>query len=184
MKGKRHDQIRKYGKVSDLRLKTDSNEFIINEECIEIILRGKKGEEVARAIVDKSDYEKVLRHKWSLHNKGYVRTFIQTKPLYLHRYLLGLSIGNLEVDHINNDKLDNRKSNLRVCEHWVNSANRDRSRTKVLGVGKSKRNLIKKFIARIKRNKTNYHLGYFETEQEAITARLEKEKELDLIYGI
>lgn len=179
-----YDQIRKYGHVDNIRTQNNPNEFVIKNNNIEIVLRDKYSNEIGRAIVDIDDYEKVLKYKWSLHNKGYVRTFIKTKPLYLHRYLLELSDDDLEVDHINANKLDNRKSNLRKCEHWLNCANRGKSRERVLGICDTKRNLTKPIAVKIKRNKICYNLGYFETIEEAVNARLKAENELDFAYGV
>jgi hypothetical protein len=48
----------------------------------------------------------------------------RTHRVYLHRLLLGEPIGLL-VDHKNNNPLDNRKDNLRVCTNQQNMENRD-----------------------------------------------------------
>lgn len=179
-----YDQIRKYGHVLDERTNADPNEFEVETGCVVIVLRDQYSNETGRAIVDLNDYDLVIKYKWSLNDNGYVRTFINTKPLYLHRYLLGLTSEDLEVDHINGNKSDNRRINLRTCEHWVNSANRDKSRAKVLGVVNTKRNLAKPFVARIVRKKKRHELGYYATQEEAIVARLQAEMELDTMYNI
>lgn len=41
----------------------------------------------------------------------------------MHREIVGTPEG-MDTDHINGDKLDNRRSNLRICTHAQNGANR------------------------------------------------------------
>ncbi len=69
--------------------------------------------------VDEQDYEWVARQRWLLSPSGYAHRSIWVGQAYedirLHRYLVGCKRGDgLWVDHINRDRLDNRRSNLRV----------------------------------------------------------------------
>lgn len=56
---------------------------------------------------------------------GYVTARLGGKKVYVHRVILGAMAGE-EVDHINGDKRDNRRSNLRIVTHAQNHQNRDR----------------------------------------------------------
>lgn len=71
--------------------------------------------------IDDGDYEmlKVLSKRWCI-NDGYAYNSTHGR---LHRFLLGAS-GTDMVDHINGDKLDNRRVNLRLCSNSQNQANR------------------------------------------------------------
>lgn len=72
------------------------------------------------ALVDDEDFDFLNQFKWYLHNLGYVQT--SKKGLhskFIHRIIMQTPKG-LDTDHINGNKLDNRKSNLRVCTHEEN----------------------------------------------------------------
>ena len=103
----------------------DRNEIIVDAECAYIILADKMGEEIGRVKIDIEDVDLVKGYRWTDNGNGYIRTFIGTTPLYLHRLLTG---SHGEVDHINRDKKDNRRSNLRVVEHYINCHNRGEKR--------------------------------------------------------
>ena len=93
-------------------------------------LRKRNGEVVAFALIDTTDADLVLgRGAWCLDDLGYVARYDRpngvTKRTRLHRFLLGLDPGNpLQGDHINRDRLDNRRSNLRAVTQSLNTQNR------------------------------------------------------------
>lgn len=77
----------------------------------------------------------------------------------------------MEVDHINGNKLDNRRENLRVCKGSQNKMNRSISinnKTGFNGVYWAKQN--KKFRAMIGINGKRKHIGYFNTAHSAARA--------------
>lgn len=82
-----------------------------------------------RAIIDDEDYELVSKYKW--HFDGRYAAHKGRKKIYMHRLIMGKS--PLDVDHINRDKLDNRRKNLRFCTRSQNLLNK-----KVKGVYSSK----------------------------------------------
>jgi hypothetical protein len=76
---------------------------------------------VAHALVDSDDFDLVSEHRWHL-KKGYVTTWIvvddKQKNLSMHRLVLGLNAGdNRQGDHINRNRLDNRRDNLRIVNN-------------------------------------------------------------------
>jgi hypothetical protein len=73
----------------------------------------------AHALVDEGDAERVLARRWRLEG-GYARTGKQ--GLGMHRFILRPP-GDKEVDHIDHNRLNNQRSNLRVCTHQVNTQN-------------------------------------------------------------
>jgi hypothetical protein len=85
-------------------------------------------------LVSRSDVMSVIRCKWYLGSSGYPITYgsydktIQfSKPVSLHRLLFGKLEKGFVVDHINRNKLDNRRDNLRICTIQENSFNKTKS---------------------------------------------------------
>lgn len=129
-----------------------------------------------KVIVDDEDYEKVSPYKWSFlafHNnsaKGYAHRRFKGEHGYvsmkMHRFILNVPKG-MEVDHINGDGLDNRRTNMRICTHAQNVKNasvRKDNTSGVKGVNWNKRQ--KKWVARINLNK-RIQLGSFDTFDDA-----------------
>lgn len=87
---------------------------------------------IAYALIDIADLAKVWGPAWNLKPEGYVyRTESGTKrKIYLHRQILGLEglDYNTETDHINHNRLDNRRQNLRVVSRSENQKNSRRLR--------------------------------------------------------
>lgn len=82
------------------------------------------------SLVDADDYERVSQYKWSYHALGYAfrghGPGVPRQYEYLHRFILNNPPTNgqrLVVDHINGDRLDNRKANLRLVNKSINSHN-------------------------------------------------------------
>lgn len=84
------------------------------------------------ALVDDEDYEVACSFVWNLFHKSGAKTSYATRcvwvegrvrTIYLHRLLLGVTDPHVEVDHVNRDGLDNRRSNLRVCSRSQNRYN-------------------------------------------------------------
>ena len=183
---KHYMQMYHKGKITK-RTIYDPNEYILHDDYAECITYDKEGNETARIKVDLDKVEELKQFKIYIRKQGgdtwYAAISINGKKVLLHRYLMGMheeeySIKKV-VDHINGDKLDDRVQNLRVCEHKDNMKN-IRKGNKVIGVSQLKNG---KWAARIMHNYKGMHLGYFDTEQEAVIARLTKEFELCGDYG-
>lgn len=79
---------------------------------------------VGHALIDDADAALVAPLRWGLHNAGYAARKENGRRILMHRLILGLVHGDgFETDHINRDKLDNRRSNLRVCTRAENAQN-------------------------------------------------------------
>ncbi len=87
------------------------------------------------AIVDDEDFDMVSQNKWHF-SYGYAKSKISGKTVYMHRVILDAPKG-MEVDHINGNKLDNRKENIRLCttsQNQLNAASHKDSASKYRGV--------------------------------------------------
>ena len=98
----------------------------------QIPLKRRDGKTVAYALVDANDAPPLIDRTWRLSTHGYaVRSETRDgkkRTIYLHREILKVAAGSL-VDHVNGDRLDNRRQNLRVATPGENAANsRDRPR--------------------------------------------------------
>lgn len=71
------------------------------------------------ATVDDCDFARLSAHKWALHTNGYAFRRCGNRSIYMHREVMDAQKGT-EVDHINCDKLDNRRANLRFCTRHEN----------------------------------------------------------------
>lgn len=115
--------------------------------------------------------------KWFKHNNGYVSSGGDSRK-YLHRVVVGARAGE-EVDHINRNKFDNRRENLRIVSHSTNVYNsgiRKDNSTGFRGVYvDSERG---GFIARTYKGGEQYSLGRFDTAEEAAAAYDQKSVEL------
>ena len=127
--------------------------------------------------VDKEDYQQFNKYNWYRSKAGYAsrhkRINGKSLSIVLHREVLQLPVlckGGVEVDHINQNKLDNKKSNLRKCTHQQNKYNVSGQKNKTSkhkGVcWQPQRN---KWVAQIRIKGKNTCLGTFETEEEAAT---------------
>ena len=101
--------------------------------------------------------------------------------LYLHRYITNAPKG-LQVDHINGDKLDNRKENLRLCDNAQNNQNKPAIKGVYKGVYYSRGS--KCFVAQITKNRKVYSLGSYDDPHEAANAYNLKAIELHGEYAL
>lgn len=125
------------------------------------------------ALVDDADYAELSAWSWCLTN-GYPsrrKTFAkrEAKIAYLHRELMNPGDG-LVVDHINGDKLDNRRENLRICTQAENMLNWDNNRGGSRFRGVSWDKTRNKWKAQIQHKGRNWFIGRYKTEEEAARA--------------
>lgn len=124
------------------------------------------------AIVDDGDYEYLNQFKWWVSDGGYaVRTqWLPSKKIKMHREIMNTP-EDMITDHINGNKLDNRRENLRVCNKSQNAANAktyNTNKSQARGVSLHKQS--GKWRASITVSRKNIHLGLYETVEEASRA--------------
>lgn len=80
---------------------------------------GPSGAPVAWATVELVDYEVIIAHRWYLSGTGYAFRTAAGKSVFMHREVLGFPDSEA-INHINGDRLDNRRRNLEACTQLHN----------------------------------------------------------------
>lgn len=151
-------------------------------DCERIALHTRDGSVCAWAVVDVADFPHLSARPWCLSPNGYAlggfRHLKHGGRITMHRFVLGLEPGDgLEVDHINRNRLDNRRANLRICTRAENGQNvpgRPGAASRFRGVFYSTDAYrTKPWRARVRLNGRNVHVGYFASEEEAGVAAAE-----------
>jgi hypothetical protein len=112
---------------------------------------------------------------WNINKGGYINN---TKFGLMHRIVMKAKDGEI-VDHINNNRDDNRSCNLRIASFGLNAHNKTKSKnasSKYFGVSFYKRE--KKWNAEITCKGIKYRLGVFKDEIDAAKAYNKKAIEL------
>lgn len=166
------------------------------------------------ALVDPEDAPRLSQWRWqarpNVTRAGKVTGWYAARrsgqtTMFLHRFVLGLGprgSGGLEVDHINRDKLDNRKANLRLVSHSENTLNTEQTDRRIAAgrprwPGKRQRTTEHphggrhhpgrgiywserhgKWRARVGAGGRMHHAGYFTSELEAARAASELRRRL------
>jgi hypothetical protein len=128
-------------------------------------------------LIDAQDEHFLRSCLWCINDKRYV---VRGGSIKLHRLIMKCPNG-LVVDHIDGNPLNNRRSNLRVVSHTVNTQNRSgatrRSKTNARGVTLERG----RYVAVVKAFRKRYNVGRFDNlEQAANAARIAR---LDLQPG-
>jgi len=124
------------------------------------------------ALVDDDDYEWAIKLKWC-YDCGYasIRNGKWSgRNVRMHNLIMNTPDG-MQTDHEDRNKLNNQRSNLRVCTHAENQRNKPKklnTSSKFIGVCWSKRKSM--YIAYITINKERKHLGYFNCQTKAALA--------------
>lgn len=124
------------------------------------------------SMVDDEDFDEISKQKWYFTKSGYAvgklsrKTHPKNRTILMHREILKTPDG-FQTDHINGDKLDNRRSNLRVCtssQNRCNSSFSSKNKLKMKGVYLTRYGT---FYAKIAVNGIQKNLRSFKTPYEA-----------------
>ena len=182
--GKHYDRLRATGSTYGGRY---VRPLRISGDCAHIPLT--RGYE---AVIDASDAHLVEGLNW--HTQSGVNTVYATrtapkadgekqKTIWMHRLIMSAPDG-LEVDHIDGDGLNNRKSNLRIATRVENRQNSRRQNNNTSGYkGVCWHKGHSKWRAQIRLNNKRTHLGYFDCPKEAHAAYCEASVRLHGEFG-
>lgn len=122
-------------------------------------------------LLDVDDYERLGKRGLSIGSHGYAQLWTGVTVVLLHRWLMDVPSGTgyrLIVDHINRDRLDCRRSNLRLVTPTESNLNRTLpQRDLPLGVYRVRSG---RYQAALKRNRVRQYLGTYDTPEQAAAA--------------
>ncbi len=126
------------------------------------------------AIVDPEDFGRINQYKW-YYNKGYALRHVRRNgkkcAIFMHRLVCPVPHG-MFTDHINRNRLDNRKANLRPVTFrqniWNATRKRKMSKSPYNGITWSRQH--HKWLARIYVGTKAVYLGFFKDEIKAAKA--------------
>ena len=159
---KHYRQALKYKRFLDdnPRRITDPNDIYIKDGVAYVELYDRNNNVIAVSKFDIEDIPKISRYKW-YYGCGYANVKNRKiKHMAMHRLILNT---DQFVDHINHDKLDNRKENLREVTKSQNAMNMN---TKGITMQKNGH-----WTAQIRKNGKTVNLGTYEHKEQALFAR-------------
>lgn len=176
--GKHYAQYLKYGKFLDSSQRTcfDSNEYEITNEGVWIYTFNRQNEPSGKFLIDLEDLEKVIQKKWRFWKGNYYTG--NFKPVSIHRFLMSPREEEV-VDHINGNRQDNRRCNLRVTTQKKNLINKEllsNNSTGIAGVWFDKER--NKWSAEIRMDGIKCYLGRYSDKCDAAFVRFIAEKKL------
>jgi hypothetical protein len=129
---------------------TSFNEEIMEGHEYDVPLKNKYGLIVDFAFVDPEDFKNVMKYSWSKNHNGYsCKGTSHDIPSLMHHFILGKPEEGYVIDHKDNNRLNNRRSNLRFVTQAQNMQNRTTN----------KNNTTSKYIG-VYRHKNKWHAKY------------------------
>jgi hypothetical protein len=121
-----------------------------------------RGVASGKILFDEEDLPRLLPHSWSIGSHGYAQGCGGgIKIITMHKHLMGPPPPGMLIDHVNRDRLDNRRVNLRFLTFAESNLNRGPAKCVHLSRHGN-------FEAKLRRKGVRISLGTFKTEAEAI----------------
>ena len=175
---KHYNHIYRYDKIINKTIYDKNDiEYDYNNNIAYIIIRDKYQNINGKAIIDIDDVDNISRYKWYL-SYGYPVTKGVDKNNNID--IANVIFNNYDnmYDHIDNNRLNNRKSNLRPVSSHQNAMNMGKKNTNTSGVTGVSSKKVKggiKWYSVITYNYESIWLGCYNTFDEAVVARLKGE---------
>lgn len=127
------------------------------------------------AMCDIKDWEQVKGKRWALGTNGYPMARIDNRKVPLHSFLMPKHFGYV-IDHINGNRLDNRRENLRYASLRVNAINQLGRKYTITGHKGIEKRRSGRYAPYISFDGKKLCLGTYDTLEEAIVVRKEAEE--------
>lgn len=121
-------------------------------------------------LIDTEDVEYISKYHWCLNIRKYKDKIVKIYAInsknkqLLHRYILNHN-SKLEIDHMNRNTLDNRKSNLKISTHPENMQNRKSHSNNSTGIDNvhydTNRN---KYVGQVRKDNKSYSKRFLNIE--------------------
>jgi hypothetical protein len=136
-----------------------------------VVMQASSGEEFLDVQLDVDDFLRLNGRSVSVGSHGYAQVWMDRKVQTLHRWLFGLSGKGYSVlvDHLNRDRLDNRRENLRLVDGSLSNANRPQAVVPGVNVYRTRHG---RYQVKFKWRGQVHYLGTF-ADQAAAEAHLE-----------
>ena len=147
----------------------DKNNYEFVDDGVWIYTYYRNGQPSGKFIVDKDDFDNIIKHKWRKWGDRYFTG--NSDAISIHQFLMNPPNG-MVVDHIDNDPANNRRSNLRIIEQAKNAINKvvqSNNKSEITGVWFDKER--NKWSAEIKMSGTKCYLGRYNNKCDAVYAR-------------
>lgn len=149
------------------------NKYVIIDDIVYVTLTN--GDTM---LCDVDDWERLKIYTWRLDGYGYAfRSRMKgerSSDIHFHTCVIKKE-DNKVIDHINRNKLDNRKCNLRLCTQQVNTLNRGIAKNNTSGCT-GVRKWKNRWLVSIGINYKNIYLGSYKNFEDAVKARKEGEE--------
>ncbi len=142
----------------------------VDEHTVQLLIENSP-ESVA--LLDRADYDLVKHRKWYI-NKAKNKGYVQDGHLKIHRYIFGETDPFVFIDHINGNRIDNRRSNLRLSNHQLNGQRKlkkEGTTSKYIGVRYDPKCKLNPWSFSINHQGTKHYRGAFKTEEIAARKR-------------
>ena len=159
---------KEYAKTCPTMIMKTENKYIEHENYMECILSNGQS-----TYFDKNDYDIIKKYSW-FGNAGYAYTIIDDDKIVPMHYVL---FNDYFYDHVDRDKLNNRRNNLRKCNYSQNNQNHTKRKDNTSGItGVTFHKRSSSWEARINVGNKRITLYHGDSFEEATIARLQAEK--------
>lgn len=130
--------------------------------------------------MDDADYEHLFTYRWHATTTGYARSQQGATRILMHRVILGVTPEDKrDVDHIDHNRLNNQRANLRVVTKSQNQMNRlpgKNNTSGVIGVHWDKEAQL--WCVTLHKHRRQVYIKRFKSFEDAVAARKRVEQQV------